>query len=66
MSIVDLGGPLLMESSESNNKSPDSTNKAIDKYIRRKMMRKVATLFAVASLFVAFMGYALYKEYFSN
>ena len=55
-----------MESSESNNKSPDSTNKAIDKYIRRKMMRKVATLFAVVSLFVAFMGYALYKEYFSN
>ena len=55
-----------MGSSESNNKSTDSTNKAIDKYIRRKMMRKVATLFAVASLFVAFMGYALYKEYFSN
>ena len=53
-----------MESSESNNKSPDSTNKAIDKYVRRKMVRKVTTFFVVASLFVAFMGYALYKEHF--
>jgi len=53
-----------MESSESNNKSPGSTNKAIDKYVRRKMVRKVITFLAVALSFVAFMGYALYKEHF--
>ena len=53
-----------LKNNESNNKSPDSTKKAIDKYVRRKMVRKVTTFIVVALLFVAFMGYALYKEHF--
>ena len=53
-----------LKNNESNNQGPDSTNQAIDKYVRHKMVRKVATYIVVALLFVAFMGYALYKEHF--
>jgi len=38
-------------------------NKIIDEYIRRQRIRKTVIFILVASLFVAFMSYALYKSY---
>ncbi len=39
------------------------TNKNIDRYLRRQLLRKVLIYGSVALIFIAFMTYALYVEY---
>lgn len=39
------------------------TRQKIDQHLRRNIIRKVLIIIIVSIIFVAFMSYALYKEY---
>jgi hypothetical protein len=40
-----------------------STNEKIDRHLRRNSIRRILVIVIIATLFIGFMSYALYKEY---
>lgn len=42
------------------------TNEKIDRHLRRYSIRRILVIVIIATLFIGFMSYALYKEYGSG
>ena len=40
-----------------------NTNEKLDRYLRRCVLRRILVIVVIATLFIGFMSYALYKEY---